>query len=112
MDIWTQLLSNAPTVGYKEDVYDCEDIAMEFKAYVAKFQATSPVWQNFNAPFSVGLAVGQFSWVDNGQSLHAANFVVLEPRNGEVPTFLWLDLRLRRTFPFGEMRRGLVWVIL
>jgi hypothetical protein len=103
-EIWELLCRTAPplSVAPKTDVYDCEDIAMEFKTFVARTQVTA--YPTINASFAIGIAGGRFSWKAED---HAVNFVVLNDS-----TIEWFDLALRRSFNFADLRPGLRWMIL
>jgi hypothetical protein len=107
---WADLVGRCERAGYKDHVYDCEDIAMEFKAYVSKLQGTDPLFAAFDWPFAIGIATGHFLWVDDGNTYHAANFAVLED---DVDTYKleWFDLRTCQTYPAEQLIGGLVWTL-
>ncbi len=107
---WRQLRTSAPQVGYVTNIYDCEDIAMEFKVHVARTQSSNDDDSLGAAPFAVGIAVGNFYWLRRGRALHAANFAILNSNGSHV--LEWFDLRTRKVYPFAQIRRGLLWTLI
>jgi hypothetical protein len=102
---WQALTSRAPAVDYVQHVYDCDDHAMQFKAYTSRTQVSD--FPGVRQPFSIGLAMGRFSWAGEGAIDHVANFAILDDRSIE-----WFDLRSARTHPLSTIRSGLIWVLM
>lgn len=102
---WRSLTSGAPVVDYVKHVYDCDDHAMQFKAYASKAQTAG--FPDARRPFSIGLAMGRFAWAGEGAIDHVANFAILEDR-----TIEWFDLRSSRAHPLSTIRSGLIWVLM
>lgn len=105
IDIAQKLVAGAPQVAYVTDVYDCDDHALEFKAYVARTQKDS--YPAYTRPFCVGFARGRFAWAAAGQIEHVANFVVCEDSR-----VYWTDLQIRNLRPLSDAGKGLAWLIL
>ena len=102
--LWDQLTASAPPARYKSNVFDCEDLAMEFRVHVAGTQRDT--LQNVTAPLSVGIAMGYFSW-SGASNLHVVNFVVLDTRK-----LRWYDPQTGDDYPLSRARPGLRWLLI
>lgn len=69
--------------GNRGEVFDCDDYAHWLKGSIALLNVTEGI---FESPIAFGVVWGLFDWMQNGQELHVANWVLTEDNN-----LLWVE---------------------